>query len=52
MDGPQKWNILRLHIEDGIPLASLARETGIGTRTLSRWHSAYRAGGVAALERT
>ncbi len=52
MEGSQKWNILRLHVEDGIPLASLARDTGIGARTLSRWHSAYRAGGVAALERT
>ena len=51
MDGPQKLKILRLHVEDSIPLASLARDTGIGTRTLSRWHSAYRAGGVAALER-
>ncbi|MGP9684123.1 Mu transposase C-terminal domain-containing protein [Brachybacterium sp. AOP3-A1-3] len=52
MDGPQKWEILRLHVEDRIPLASLARNTGIGTRTLSRWHAAYRVGGVKALERT
>ena len=42
MDGSQKWKILRLHVEDGIPLASLARETGVGERTLSRWHSLYR----------
>lgn len=52
MDGSQKWKILRLHVEDGIPLASLARETGIGERTLSRWHSLYRAGGISALERS
>lgn len=52
MDGPQKWKILRLHVEDGIPLASLARETGIGERTLSRWHSLYRAGGISSLERS
>ena len=39
MDGPQKWKILRLHVEDGIPLASLARDTGIGARTLSRSHA-------------
>lgn len=51
MDGPQKWKILRLHVEDGIPLASLARETGVGERTLSRWHSLYRTGGISALER-
>ncbi|WP_047312965.1 helix-turn-helix domain-containing protein [Dermacoccus sp. PE3] len=51
MDGPQRWKILRLHVEDGIPLASLARETGVGERTLSRWHSLYRTGGISALER-
>ena len=51
MDGSQKWKILRLHVEDGIPLASLARETGVGERTLSRWHSLYRTGGISALER-
>ncbi|MGP5307047.1 helix-turn-helix domain-containing protein [Arthrobacter rhombi] len=45
MDGSQKWKILRLHVEDGIPLASLARETGVGERTLSRWHSLYQTGG-------
>lgn len=52
MDGSQKWKILRLHVEGGIPLASLARETGVGERTLSRWHSRYRAGGISALERS
>lgn len=51
MDGSQKWKILRLHVEDGIPLASLARETGVGERTLSRWHSLYQTGGISALER-
>ncbi|MFX8708295.1 helix-turn-helix domain-containing protein, partial [Acinetobacter baumannii] len=38
-----------LHVEDQIPLAVLARETGISARTLQRWHQLYRAGGVAAL---
>ena len=52
MDGSQKWKILRLHVEDGISLASLARETGVGERTLSRWHSLYRAGGIAAVSYT
>ncbi|MCT1998864.1 helix-turn-helix domain-containing protein [Brachybacterium muris] len=51
MDGSQKWKILRLHVEDGIPLASLARETGMGERTLSRWDSLYRTGDISGLER-
>ena len=29
MDGSQKWKILRLHVADGLPLASLARATGV-----------------------
>jgi putative transposase len=39
-----------VHVEDQIPLAVLARETGISTRTLQRWNQLYRAGGVAALD--
>lgn len=49
MDGPGRWQVLRLHVEDEIPLAALARETGIGLRTLQRWHQRYKAGGVAGL---
>ncbi|NKR90453.1 hypothetical protein GS894_24100 [Rhodococcus hoagii] len=33
MDEMQRWEILRLHIEDGITLTDLARSTGISTRT-------------------
>lgn len=36
MDGAARWRILRLHVEDGIALTALARETGIGLRTLER----------------
>ena len=43
MDSAGRWRVLRLHVEDGIPLAVLARETGVGLRTLSRWHARYRA---------
>ena len=50
MDGLQRWRILRLHVEDDIPLTALAAETRIGLRTLSRWHAHYRDGGIAALE--
>lgn len=50
VDGPARWRILRLHVEDGIPLSALARETGISLRTLERWHARYRADGYAGLE--
>ena len=50
MDAAERWRVLRLHVEDQIPLAILARETGISTRTLQRWNQLYRAGGVASLD--
>lgn len=50
MDADGKWRVLRLHVEDQIPLAALARDTGIGLRTLERWHHRYRNGGISALE--
>lgn len=50
MDGSERWRVLRLHVEDHIPLAAIARETGISQRTLQRWHQLYRFGGVAALD--
>ena len=50
MDANERWRVLRLHVEDQIPLAVLARETGISARTLQRWKHLYRVGGVAALD--
>lgn len=50
MDGLARWRILRLHVEDGIPLTALARETGIGLRTLQRWHHLYQTGGISSLD--
>lgn len=50
MDAAERWRVLRLHVEDQIPLAVLARETGISARTLQRWHQLYRAGGIASLD--
>lgn len=50
MDGPEKWRILRLHVEDDIALTTLAQDTGLGLRTLQRWHQQYKTGGIAALE--
>ncbi|WP_255410374.1 helix-turn-helix domain-containing protein [Cryobacterium sp. N19] len=45
MDGDERWRVLRLHVEDQVPLAALARGTGISARTLQRWHQLYRVGG-------
>lgn len=51
MDAAARWEILRPHVQDGVPLAVLARDCGIGERTLQRWHARYRAGGYTNLER-
>jgi putative transposase len=51
VDADERWRVLRLHVEDQVPLAALARDTGIGLRTLERWHQRYRRGGVFALDR-
>lgn len=50
MDERERWRILRLHVEDKIPIASIARETRISPRTLQRWHQLYQTGGISALE--
>ena len=50
MDADERWRVLRLHVEDQVPLAALARDTGIGLRTLERWAQRYRGGGISALE--
>ena len=50
MDAVERWRVLRLHVEDQIPLAVLARDCGISARTLQRWHQLYRDGGPAALD--
>jgi len=49
----ERWHLLRLHVEDKIPLAGLAglaRDTGVGLRTLERWHARYKSDGYAGLE--
>ncbi|RNL56020.1 helix-turn-helix domain-containing protein, partial [Arthrobacter oryzae] len=50
LTGEERWKVLRLHVEDQISLAALARETGNSTRTLQRWLRLYRAGGASALD--
>nr|WP_308471184.1 helix-turn-helix domain-containing protein [Rathayibacter sp. AY2B7] len=52
MDGLERWRILRLHVEDQVSLAAIARESGIGTRTLQRWHQLYKRDGLAGLDDT
>ncbi len=46
-----RWQVLRVHLEDGCPLVRVACERGVPERTLRRWLAAYRAGGLAALAR-
>lgn len=46
-----RWRVLRLHLEDGRPLARVAADDHVPERTLRRWLAAYRAGGLAALAR-
>ncbi|WP_065961540.1 Mu transposase C-terminal domain-containing protein [Curtobacterium sp. UCD-KPL2560] len=49
MDADERWRILRLHVDDAIPLAELVRTTGVPRRTLTRWLARYRTGGYDAL---
>jgi hypothetical protein len=47
----QRWRILRLHVEDAVPLARVAADAGVPERTAQRWLARYRAGGLADLAR-
>jgi len=49
MSGDERWRILRLHVEDQAPLAAIARDTGIGLRTLQRWHQLYGERGITGV---
>lgn len=48
----QRWEVLRPHIQEGVPLARAAREAGVALRTAQRWLTRYRTGGLAALARS
>ena len=50
MDALARWRVLRLHIEDEIPLTRVAADSGAGLRTLQRWKKAYLDGGIDALD--
>src|SRR4051794_35952406 len=47
----ERFQIVRPFLEDGIPLARVARERGIILRTLQRWVVRYRREGLAGLAR-
>lgn len=47
----RRWLVLRAHLEDGVPLARVAAQSGIPHRTLQRWLARYQAGGLAGLGR-
>lgn len=47
-----RWQILRRHVEDGVPLKTLAAHEGIGLRTLQRWHAAHKRHGISGLATT
>jgi putative transposase len=50
-EAQRRWLVLRPHLDDGVPLARVAAQCGIPHRTLQRWLSRYRSGGLAALAR-
>ena len=47
----RRWEFLRAHLEDGVPLTRLAAQSEVPHRTLRRWLARYRAGGLAGLGR-
>ena len=46
-----RFRLLQPHLENGIPLARIARDQGIVLRTAQRWLRCYRAQGLAGLAR-
>lgn len=47
----ERWQVLRPHLEVGVPLTTAAQEAGIPLRTAQRWLARYRSGGLACLAR-
>ena len=47
----ERFQIVRPFLEEGVPLAHLARERGLILRTLQRWVVRYRREGLAGLAR-
>ena len=47
----ERIELLRPSLEEGIPLARVARERSVALRTARRWASQYRRDGLAGLAR-
>jgi putative transposase len=47
----ERFSVLRSYLEDGAPLAQLARQQHLPLRTLQRWATRYRRQGLAGLVR-
>ena len=47
-----RFDLLKPHLEEGVPLARVASDAGIALRTAKRWLARYRARGLAGLVRT
>jgi putative transposase len=48
----ERFNVLRPHLEDDVPLAHAARQPGISVRTAERWLARYRHSGFVGLVRS
>ena len=44
-----RLRVVKLHVEDGVPLALVSQESGVSRNSLFRWVQAYRQGGKVAL---
>ncbi|MGW4720968.1 helix-turn-helix domain-containing protein [Nocardia sp. NPDC004260] len=44
-----RFEVLRPHLEDDVPLTSAAAAAGVPLRTAQRWLHRYRTGGLAGL---
>ncbi|WP_374726616.1 helix-turn-helix domain-containing protein [Nocardia kruczakiae] len=44
-----RFEVLRPHIEDGVPLIRAAGQAGVAARTAQRWLQRYRTAGLAGL---
>lgn len=47
----RRWQVLRPHLEDDVPLTDAAHAAGVPVRTAQRWLASYRAAGLAGLAR-
>lgn len=43
----RRWQVLRLVLQDGVPLTVAARDAQVPLRSAQRWLSRYRTGGLA-----